>query len=244
MGAYSRATVSEPLYGPIARQKTYELVAERLLGLVSTGRLEPGDCMPSERELAQQYAVGRSSIREALRMLESKGVIHSSGNGAFAVAEYGNALNHSLDFLVSVDQADFTELFEVRHMLEAEAVALAAVRHVPSDVEQMAREIAAMEAGLSSEQDFIAADLRFHMTIAKAARNRLLVHLMQAIRSQLHMSLESSFHVPGSPELAIENHRVILDAVVRREPDEARRRMHEHVSSVQNAAARAAATQT
>ena len=62
--------------------------------------------MPSERELAQQYAVGRSSIREALRMLESKGVIRSSGNAGFTVAEFGNALNHSLDFLVSVDQAD------------------------------------------------------------------------------------------------------------------------------------------
>jgi GntR family transcriptional regulator, transcriptional repressor for pyruvate dehydrogenase complex len=230
--------VPEPPYDPITRQKTYELVAERLLGLIAEGRLEPGNCMPSERELAQQYGVGRSSIREALRMLESKGVIHSSGNGAFAIAEYGNALNHSLDFLVSVDQADFTELFEVRHMLEAEAVALAAVRHVRPDTEQMAREIAAMEAGLDSEQDFIKADLRFHMTIARAARNRLLVHLMQAIRSQLHRSLSSSFHVPGNPELAIESHRMILDAVERREPDEARRRMHEHVSSVQDAAAR------
>lgn len=230
--------MSEDLFEPIARQKTYELVEERLLGLISSGRLEPGDAIPSERELAQAYAVGRSSIREALRMLESKGVIHNSANGAFTVAEFGNALNHSLDFLLSVDQADFSELFEVRHMLEAEAAALAAARHLDSDTDEMVRQIDAMEAGLASEQDFIGADLRFHLAISQATRNRLIVHLMHAIRSQLQRSLASSFHVPGSPEHAIEMHRLILAAIIAREPDEARRRMHEHVSRVEQATSR------
>ena len=110
----------DDLQAPIARQKTYELVAQRLLELMSAGRLEPGDAVPAERELAQAYGVGRSSIREALRMLESKGVIRASGNGGFTVAAFGDTLNRSLDFLLSVDQADFRELFEVRHMLEAE----------------------------------------------------------------------------------------------------------------------------
>jgi GntR family transcriptional repressor for pyruvate dehydrogenase complex len=230
--------VSDDVYAPIARQKTYELVEERLLGLIASGRLEPGDAMPSERELAQLYAVGRSSIREALRMLESKGVIRSFGNANFKVAEFGNALNHSLDFLLSVDQADFTELFEVRHMLEAEAAALAASRHVDADTDEMARQIVAMEAGLGDEQDFITADLRFHLAIAQATRNRLIVHLMHAIRSQLQRSLATSFHVPGSPQHAIEMHRLILDAIVAREPVEARRRMHEHVSRVEQATTR------
>jgi DNA-binding FadR family transcriptional regulator len=227
--------VSENRFEPIARQKTYELVEERLLSLIASGRLEPGDAMPSERELAQMYAVGRSSIREALRMLESKGVIHNSGNGAFNVAEFGNSLNHSLDFLLSVDQADFGELFEVRHMLEAEAAALAADRHLESDTVEMARQIEAMQAGLGSEQDFIMADLRFHIAVAHATRNRLIVHLMHAIRSQLQRSLATSFHVPGSPQHAIEMHRLILEAITAREPDEARRRMHEHVARVERA---------
>jgi GntR family transcriptional regulator, transcriptional repressor for pyruvate dehydrogenase complex len=232
--------VTEGLYQPIARQKTYELVEERLLDLITAGRLEPGDGIPSERELAQLYGVGRSSIREALRMLESKGVIRSSGSASFTVAEFGNALNHSLDFLVSVDQADFSELFEVRHMLEAEAAALAASRHLASDAEEMARQTEAMEAGLSSEHDFITADLRFHLAIAQATRNRLIVHLMHAIRSQLQRSLATSFHVPGSPEHAIEMHRLILEAIAAGKPDEARRRMHEHVSRVEEATRRAA----
>lgn len=222
----------DDLEAPIARQKTYELVAQRLLELMSAGRLEPGDAVPAERELAQAYGVGRSSIREALRMLEFKGMIRASGNGGFTVAAFGDTLNRSLDFLLSVDQADFRELFEVRHMLEAEAAALAAERHLEPDLAEMARQIAAMQSSLSSETAFIDADLRFHMAVAQATRNRLIVHLMHAIRTQLQASLASSFHVAGLPEHAIEMHRAILDAIAAREPGEARRRMHEHVSRV------------
>jgi GntR family transcriptional regulator, transcriptional repressor for pyruvate dehydrogenase complex len=231
------AAVPDPLDVPIARQKTYELVEERLLALISGGRLQPGDAMPAERELAQLYSVGRSSIREALRMLESKGVIRSSGNGSFSVAEFGNALDHSLSFLVSVDQADVNELFEIRRTVEGEAAALAAVRHVEADAARMAHEIEAMAAARASEQGFITADMRFHIALAQASRNRLLVHLTQAIRAQVQQALLACFHVEGLPEHAIETHRVILDAVTRREPEEARRRMHEHVARVQEAAA-------
>ena len=231
--------MADPLYAPIARQKTYELVEEHLLGLISGGRRQPGDSMPPERELAQQYSVGRSSIREALRMLESKGVIRSTGNASFTVAEFGNALDHSLGFLVSVDQADAGELFEVRRTLEGEVAALAAVRHVEADLARMARETDAMETARASEQGFIGADMRFHIVVAQAGRNRMLGHLLQAVRAQLQEQVTSSFSVPGLPEHAIETHRHIIEAIGRREPEEARRRMHSHVARVQEAVTRA-----
>jgi GntR family transcriptional repressor for pyruvate dehydrogenase complex len=221
------------LFEPIARQKTYEIVAERLLGLISSRHLGPGDAVPAERELVELYGVGRSSIREALRMLESKGVIRSRGNGSFTVAEFGNTLNNSLDFLLSVDEADYGELFEVRRILEGEAAALAASRRREEDVAEMAAEIAAMEKGLGSEEGFITADLRFHLTIAKASGNRLIAHLMDAIRSLLQRSLSSAYHIPGSPEGAVVLHRLILEAIAAGRPEEARQRMQEHVSRVE-----------
>jgi GntR family transcriptional regulator, transcriptional repressor for pyruvate dehydrogenase complex len=221
------------LFEPISRQKTYEIVAERLLGLISSRHLGPGDALPAERELVELYGVGRSSIREALRMLESKGVIRSGGNGSFTVAEFGNTLNNSLDFLLSVDEADYGELFEVRRILEGEAAALAASRRRDEDVVEMAAEIAAMENGLGSEEGFITADLRFHLTIAKASGNRLIAHLMDAIRSLLQRSLSSAYHIPGSPEGAVVLHRLILEAIADGRPEEARQRMQEHVSRVE-----------
>lgn len=223
----------QTLYEPIARQKTYELVAERLLGLISSRRLDPGDPVPSERELVDLYRVGRSSVREALRMLESQGVIRSGANGSFRVAEFGSTLDTSLGFLLSVDAADVGELFETRRILEGEAAALAASRRTKAQLRAMADAIAEMEDGLDSEERFITADLRFHLLVAQATRNRVLLHLMDAIRALLQRSLSSSYHIPGSPERAIEMHRLILEAVEGRRPEEARQRMQEHVARVE-----------
>jgi GntR family transcriptional repressor for pyruvate dehydrogenase complex len=217
-------------FEPVVRRKTYELVAERLLALVSSQHLAPGDLLPSERELVARFGVGRSSIREALRMLESKGIITSEANGGFVVAQLGNALNHSLGFLHSVDQADLDELFEVRRIIEGEAAALAAARRSEPEVEQMAEQIRAMTAGIASEQAFAHADLRFHLLVAEASRNRLIAGLMDAIRALLQRVLALSFHVPGSAEAAIEMHRRILAAIAEGRPDAARAAMEEHLA--------------
>jgi GntR family transcriptional repressor for pyruvate dehydrogenase complex len=218
---------------PIERRKTYELVAERLTEEISSRTLGAGDLLPPERELVAAYGVGRSSVREALRMLESRGLIESRGNGTFAVAALRNPLNHGLHLLLAADEADTGELFEVRRILEGESAALAATRRTNADLRAMGAAVAAMEEGLGSEQSFIDADLRFHLTLAEATRNRVVTHLMHAIRELLQRSLASSYHIPGSPERAIELHRLILEAIQEKRPEEARQRMQEHVSRVE-----------
>jgi GntR family transcriptional repressor for pyruvate dehydrogenase complex len=220
-------------YAPIARQKTYELVAERLLDQIRDGYLTPGDVLPPERELVQSYGVGRSSVREALRMLESRGLIESRGDGAFAVSTLRNPFNQSLDLLLRVDQASYANLFEVRRILEGEAAALAASRRTTAHLRAMESVVEDMDDGLSSEQRFISADLAFHMAIAEASGNPVLVHLMHAIRELLQRSLSSSYHIPGSPEGAVEMHRLILEAIAERRPEDARQRMQEHVARVE-----------
>lgn len=220
-------------YRPIARRTTYQLVAEQLIELIGSRRLRPGDVLPPERELVESYGVGRSSVREALRMLESRGLIESRGGGSFAVAELRNLLDRSFDLLVTVEQADYAELFEVRRILEGEAAALAASRRTKAQIERMRQTIDDMERGLSSEERFITADLRFHLGVAEATKNRVVVHLMHAIRSLLQRSLSSSYHITGSPERAVEMHRLILEAIAARHPEEARQRMQEHVSRVE-----------
>src|ERR671937_86722 len=157
-------TEDSATYRPIERRKTYELVADQLTEEISAKRLKPGDLLPTERELVSSYRVGRSSIREALRMLESRGLIRANGNGTFSVAPYRTTLDHSLDLLVAVAEADYGELFEVRKILEGETAALAAQRRTRDDLRRMSDAVVAMEAGLGSEEQFIEADLRFHLT--------------------------------------------------------------------------------
>lgn len=226
---------------PIERRNTYELVADSLLALISERHLKPGDTLPTERELMQHFGVGRSSVREALRMLESKGLITASGTGAFAVADFRNPLNDSLSLLLMVEESSLRELFEVRRIVEGEAVALATERGDASHVERMRAATELMRQGLAVQEEYIDADVAFHLTIAEATQNRLVLHLMHALRDQLQRALGSIYRIPGSPQQSLADHEKIIEAVAAGRPDEARARMHEHLTRVEEAVVAATA---
>ncbi len=181
----------------------------------------------------QTYQVGRSSVREALRILESKGLIKSAHNGGFAVADYGSMLNRSLQLLLQMQETNLRELFEMRKILEVEVAALAASRRTEEDLAHMARAIEEMIEGLASEDRYIGADLQFHLTVAEASGNRIAVHMMHAIRELLHRALRSIYPIPGSPQRSIAQHRTILAAIAAKRPSDARERMREHLVRVQ-----------
>lgn len=218
---------------PSERPKTYKLVADQLLELIAAGRLRPGDPVPPERELVENYRVGRSSVREALRMLESQGLIEARGNGTFTVSHARNTLNQSLELLLSVAEADLHELFEIRRILEGECAALAAGRRREADLVRMRAAIAEMESGIGSEDAYIAADLEFHLTIAEATGNRVAAHLMHALRDQLHRALGTVYQIPHSAERSLAQHREIVEAIGARRPDEARASMQAHIGRVE-----------
>src|SRR5689334_11256404 len=129
---------THPAFAPVARRRTYELVAERLLDMIAAEGLAPGTALPTERELAAAFPVGRSSVREALRMLESQGVIAAASGSSFVVADAARPLRRSLHVVVSLRKAPpLQELFELRRIVECEAAALAAERHGASHLERM-----------------------------------------------------------------------------------------------------------
>jgi len=218
---------------PIERRKVYDQLAERLLARIKERRLRPGDPLPTERELTRLYRVGRSSVREALRMLESQGLIKPAGHGSFVVAEYGNPLNHSLNLLLALKETSLRELFEVRKILEVEAAGLAARRRTAADLEAMGRAVDEMEQGLDAQERYIAADLRFHLTVTSATGNKVAVHMMHAIRGALQEALASIYHIPGSPQKSIAQHREILAAIAAGDAPGARRRMWQHLARVE-----------
>lgn len=218
---------------PITRKKTYELVTERLIAEIGQRHLQPGDPLPTERELTQAYRVGRSSVREALRMLESQGLIVSRGSGVFVVAEFANPFNQSLSLLLSLDESNLHELYEMRKLLEGELAALAAERRTDEDLGRMLTALQDMRDGLESEECYIDADVRFHLAIADATKNRCAVRMMQALRGLFHRALGSVYHIPGSAAASLEQHQSILDAIAARRPHDARRRMQEHLLRVE-----------
>jgi GntR family transcriptional repressor for pyruvate dehydrogenase complex len=222
----------------VERRKVYEQIAEQLLGQIGSRRLKPGDALPPERELTQTFRVGRSSIREALRMLESQGVIASVNGGAFVVAEAASPLESSLRLLFALDEeAGMHDLFELRRILECEAAALAAERNAEGDLTEMEAATEEMAGSLTSSgsaERFIEADLRFHLAIAAATGNRLVLHTMQAVRDVLRRALVTVYHLPQSPESAVIEHRAIRAAIVARDAAQAREEMRLHLERVEN----------
>jgi GntR family transcriptional regulator, transcriptional repressor for pyruvate dehydrogenase complex len=217
---------------PITKQKTYELIADQLLGEIGT-RLHPGDTFPTERELTESFKVGRSSVREGLRMLESRGVIRSVGNGTFVVAELRSPLNRSLALLLSLEEGNLRELYELRRMLEGEAAALAAARRSDDDLEAMAAAVEDMAQGLDDRDAYASADVRFHVAVAAATGNRVALHAMHAIRELLERALEQVYGIPGSATCSLEQHREILGAIRAGDAEEARGRMRRHLTRVE-----------
>jgi GntR family transcriptional regulator, transcriptional repressor for pyruvate dehydrogenase complex len=220
-------------FAPIERRKVYEQVSERL-GAEIGSTLHPGDALPSERELAERFGVGRSSVREALRMLESRGLIASRGSGAFVVAPARNPFDEPLSLVVAGEDVDRTQLFEVRRVLEAEAAALAAARRSLGDLELMHAATDEMERSIDDATAYVAADIRFHLVIAEATGNRLLLHLMQAIRGRLIEMFGTVYRFPGGPERSIAQHRRMTQAIAAADGERARQLMTEHISRVEH----------
>jgi GntR family transcriptional repressor for pyruvate dehydrogenase complex len=221
---------------PIARRKTYELVAERLVNLIGDRSFQPGDPLPTERELTASFHVGRSSVREALRMLESQGVIRSANGGAFVIAEAAYPLNSSLRLLLTLDESTrIHDVIELRSILECEAAALAAERHAPEHLTRMDEAIEEMAKGLEEPEGdaFIDADLRFHLAVAEATGNRVLLHSMHAVRDVIRRMLMTVFHLPGSAARAVEEHRAVRAAIATGDPSSARNEMRAHLARVE-----------
>jgi GntR family transcriptional repressor for pyruvate dehydrogenase complex len=223
-------------YQPVARRKVYEQVAEQLLGQIVARRLKPGDVLPPERELTESFGVGRSSIREALRMLESQGVIAAVNGGSFIVSDAASPLNSSLRLMFTLDdRTGIHDLFELRRILEVEAAALAAERHVVHHLDEMDAAIEEMAASLgdSGGDRFIDADLRFHLAVAEATGNRLVLHSMQAVRDVVRRALITVFVIPQSPESAVVEHRGIRAAIASGDSAHARQEMTNHLVRVE-----------
>jgi GntR family transcriptional regulator, transcriptional repressor for pyruvate dehydrogenase complex len=204
--------------------------------MVTSQTLVAGDPFPVEREITSAYSVGRSTVREALRILESQGVITATAGGSFIVSDAAQPLHRSLRLVMALDgEPSIADLFELRRILDCAAAELAAHRRQPADLERMQAAVDAMTSSLADDdaQRFIDADLRFHIAMADATRNSLVAHTLDAIRDVLHDALLEIFRIPDSAERAIQEHRAILAAIQSGDGTEARIAARIHLDRVE-----------
>lgn len=203
----------------VATPATYELVSEQIRRAVHIGTYLPGDKLPAERQLAEQMGVSRTTIREALRVLEGEGYVesHRGATGGIVVLDQ-SASEDRIRPVVVERLAEFEELFDFRIAIEGAAARLAAARRTEADLKLLQKAVDAMAEGWQTAR-FRAADSAFHLGIADAARNGFMRRAIEDARARMWIPIDR--HVDTVFRTANRHHDEILQAIQRRDPDAA-----------------------
>lgn len=219
----------------IENHRLYRQIADQLGGLIESGEYKTGDRLPSERELAAQLKVSRSSVREAMIALEVEGCIEiRGGTGVFVV---DRKKTKRPDTANGAAPGPF-EILQVRHLIEPEAAALAAQNASEEQIAELRDAIDGMSREGFSQLTGLNHDGNFHLCIAKASGNGALATTMQVLWEmrvgRLYVKYEQHFHNPVIWQRAIDQHKKVLDAVVARDAKAARAAMLHHIRSAQS----------
>jgi GntR family transcriptional repressor for pyruvate dehydrogenase complex len=226
------------LWAPLRQGSVSDLIARRILEVISSDQLRPGDRLPPERELAAMLGTSRPSLREALRSLKAQGHVEiRHGSGVFVADP---ATTRTLRQALLAEEMSLTELFDMREVLELPAAAWAA-RHQDADRLGRVRDAyqTLMTASAEAEVDWARMqelDAAFHMRIVEAAGNRFLTRTLGVLQEILARGMETTLRIPGRLQRSRTEHERILDALVAGDPVAARRAASAHIQGARKAA--------
>jgi GntR family transcriptional regulator, transcriptional repressor for pyruvate dehydrogenase complex len=217
----------------VRKDKVYEGVAKQIERLILK-KLQPGDKLPSERELAEMLAVSRSSIRDAIRSLELTGMVEPRQGAGTIVREISSdSLVNPLADARKRREEVIGELLDFRKMLEPPLAARAATRVSAEEISEMEEILKRQEEKLRAGDTTISEDSEFHYAIALASGNRVVLKVLDTLMDLLRDSRERSLQVEGRPQKSLAGHRRILAAIKRHEAEAARVAMRRHIEDVE-----------
>ena len=233
------------MYKIVRSSRLYEQIVQQVEESIQKGALKLGAQLPPERELAEQFGVSRTAVREAVKALREKGLVEAyPGRGTFITGGTSYSIRQSLDRMMKMGQAEGSGyLAEVREILEPEIAALAAKRADQEDLAAMREEIEEMDAAKKDPDAFIEADLDFHLALAEAAANPIILSLIDSIVGLLREQRMRIFHVEGGPERGQYHHKRIMEALEKGDPLGAREAMKAHLRQVREDSSHAASAQ-
>ncbi|HTN61479.1 MAG TPA: FadR/GntR family transcriptional regulator [Devosia sp.] len=220
-------------YAPIERASVAEQVAKRILEMVRTKSLKPGDQLPPERELATYMQVSRPSLREALRGLQILGVLSMrQGGGIYVTALEASDLLGPLQFLITLDSENLNSLYESRRMIDGSIARMAVERIQPSQIASLHALVKVQEGLIGDSIGFRLSDTEFHETIAAATGNPFLVTISHSLYVLGMEYRRIAAATPGVLMRSLEEHRIILAALEARDADATEVAMQAHLLSV------------
>jgi GntR family transcriptional repressor for pyruvate dehydrogenase complex len=200
--------------------------------MIVSRSLDPGERLPPERELVLRLGVSRTVVREALNLLEARGILSiEHGRGAVVSGDGGGAVRDTLGLLLRVRPGSLWELLEMRRILEVEVAGFAAERAGSGDVAGMRAQLDRMRASIDVPEGYVDADVEFHSLLARGARNGVLLTMLAPIVELSRASREVSTSRPGSVRRALREHERILRCVEAGDAEAARQEMRDHLAS-------------
>ena len=217
----------------VKRKTIHEEIIAQIREELAESRWKPGDRLPSERELSERFRVSRASVREAIRALESRGLVKiKTGEGTY-IASGSEAVLSPLVSIILQQKDVLLDIFEARKVIEPEIAALAAKRAGPEEIqhleeilEEQARQIAQGDSGVE-------ADTAFHSLLTQTTKNKVFLRLNDAVVDSLRETRERSLHIHGRPARSLAGHHEILKAIRAKDPGRARQAMLQHLRAIE-----------
>jgi len=223
------------LITPIKKTRVAEEVADRIRVLMLDGTFPPGQPIPSERHLAERFGVSRGSIRDALRTLETIGLIETRhGQGTFARELSVDRLVAPLASVMAYRSDLQDELMDVRRMFEPAVARVAAPRATKEDLDDLQRILDTQRQKLKTSQSAIVEDTAFHAILARSTRNRVVMSIMATLNDLLVESRTHSLEQKGRPARSMDGHEAVVAALRRQDAEGAYQAMYNHIDQIAN----------
>lgn len=225
-------------FKPIKPKKVSTQIAEQIRASILSGEFNPGEKLPPERELAEMFGVSRPSVREALNLLASSGLVEThQGGGTVVRSLVENAAGSALSELIRIDGDRALDVVEVRKGMESWTAWYAAERALPEDVRRLEAIVKGMAENLTGLKPSEDLDAHFHTLIARATHNVVWFHMMQSIfdaMQEFQRDVWRAVYLTEEDQKLLYTHHLRIYEMIRdKDPDGARAAMLEHLTFAQ-----------
>ncbi|MFT9819461.1 FadR/GntR family transcriptional regulator [Lysinibacillus sp. NPDC056185] len=223
---------------PQPKKKAYQVIVDQIREYFLNGELQPGEKLPTERELASRFNVSRTSVREALRKLEIKGIIEiKQGSGSFIKAPDFHSLGEELSStIIKTEKKLIYEMLELRQILEVECAFLASQRATSEDLERIGKALEMMDRAKNDVELGIQADLSFHINIVLASHNSIFLQLFQTLSEHMQDTIRATrrqrLKDPERTQETIDEHKEIYLAIAAGDANQAKQLMEKHIKQI------------
>ena len=220
---------------PVRKTRVFEDVARQIQRIVADGALSPGDRLPPERELAERFGVSRGSVRDAIRTLEIVGLVEARQGEGNVVADVSpESLAAPLASVLVRKRELIADLIDVRKILEPALAARAARRATEEEIASLEEILRRQRAKMLRGESTVEEDSEFHSVVAHAARNGVILKVLDVLMDLLRETRARTLQVEGRLQKSFAGHRRVLEAIRRRDPDAAERAVRRHLEEIES----------